>query len=55
MLALNVYILGSVLLVGNPTETTEDKQAPLVAAHSNVLNGSVDNLRFTYGKQDGLS
>ena len=31
-------------LVGNPTKSTENKQIPLVPAHTNVLNCSIDNL-----------
>lgn len=31
-------------LVGNPTKSTENKQIPLVPAHTNVLNCSVDDL-----------
>lgn len=36
----------SSLLVGNPAETAEHKQAPLVTAHSNILDSAVDHLRL---------
>lgn len=36
------------LLVGNPAKSTENKQFPLVAAHSDILNGLVDHLGFTW-------
>ena len=42
------------VLVGNPAETTEDEQTPLVTAHANILNGAVDNLGFPY-KAGGLT
>lgn len=48
----NNHELGSILLVGNPAETTENEQAPLVTAHSNVQDGSVDNLRFAYKRKE---
>ena len=36
------------LLVGNPAETTEDEETPLVTAHANILNGTVDYLCLAY-------
>lgn len=36
------------LLVGNPAHTTEHEQSPLIAAHTNVLDCSIDNLCLAY-------
>ncbi len=36
------------LLVREPTKPTKRKQLPLVTAHSNVLDGPINHLCFTY-------
>lgn len=38
----------AVLLVCGPTKTTQKEQLPLVPTHTNVLDGTVDNLCFAY-------
>lgn len=36
------------LLVSDPAKTTQDKKTPLIAAHANILDRSVDDLCFAY-------
>lgn len=35
------------LLVGNPAKAAENKQLPLIAAHTNILNRHINYLCFT--------
>jgi len=33
-------------VIGNPAHTAENEQAPLITAHADILDGSVDDLCF---------
>ena len=36
------------LLIGEPTETTENEQLPIVLSHANILDSLVDDFGFAY-------
>ena len=40
------------LLICQPTKPTERKQLPLISAHTDILDGAVDDLGFAYRKSD---
>lgn len=42
------------LLIGKPSKSTQHKQLPLIPAHANILNCSVDKLRFTCRKNNQI-
>lgn len=40
------------LLVRKPAKSTENEELPLIAAHSNILNGQVDHFSLSYKTLD---